>query len=98
MTHLNLTDQEARSNSQPEKLNIDGLSDRSLKTWSLLGSDKRNGITSDEFIENDSDLVYDLLKVEGLTIKGVSGICVVVIKHQTKKFKNYGCYKCCGSK
>lgn len=79
MTHLNLTDQEARSNSQPEKLNIDGLQDRSLKTWSLLGSDKRNGITSFELIENDSDLVYDLLKVEGLTIKGVSDKCLYCI-------------------
>nr|YP_010887697.1 Ycf2 protein [Hypodaphnis zenkeri]YP_010887714.1 Ycf2 protein [Hypodaphnis zenkeri]WJJ67268.1 Ycf2 protein [Hypodaphnis zenkeri]WJJ67286.1 Ycf2 protein [Hypodaphnis zenkeri] len=33
--------------------------------WSPPGPDEKNGITSYEFVENDSDLVHGLLEVEG---------------------------------
>ncbi|RYR07892.1 hypothetical protein Ahy_B05g075385 [Arachis hypogaea] len=33
--------------------------------WSLPGLDEKNGITSYELVENDSDLVHGLLEVEG---------------------------------
>ncbi|KAK8580654.1 hypothetical protein V6N12_070915 [Hibiscus sabdariffa] len=36
--------------------------------WSLPGPDEKNGITSYGFIENDSDLVHDLLEVEGALV------------------------------
>ncbi|MFQ6668740.1 hypothetical protein Gotur_034279 [Gossypium turneri] len=36
--------------------------------WSLPGPDDKNGITSYGFIENDSDIVHDLLEVEGALV------------------------------
>ncbi|XP_047259487.1 protein Ycf2-like [Capsicum annuum] len=36
--------------------------------WSLSGPDKKNGITSYGLVENDSDLVHGLLKVEGALV------------------------------
>nr|YP_009526164.1 Ycf2 [Dianthus caryophyllus]YP_010938532.1 Ycf2 [Dianthus cincinnatus]YP_010938550.1 Ycf2 [Dianthus cincinnatus]YP_010938700.1 Ycf2 [Dianthus barbatus]YP_010938718.1 Ycf2 [Dianthus barbatus]QYF08531.1 Ycf2 [Dianthus fruticosus subsp. amorginus]QYF08782.1 Ycf2 [Dianthus fruticosus subsp. fruticosus]UFP05486.1 hypothetical protein RF2 [Dianthus chinensis]CUA65787.1 Ycf2 [Dianthus gratianopolitanus]CUA66543.1 Ycf2 [Dianthus moravicus] len=36
--------------------------------WSLLGPDEKNGITSYGLVENDSDLVPGLLKVEGARV------------------------------
>nr|YP_010443426.1 hypothetical protein RF2 [Arenaria serpyllifolia]YP_010443445.1 hypothetical protein RF2 [Arenaria serpyllifolia]UTE94300.1 hypothetical protein RF2 [Arenaria serpyllifolia]UTE94320.1 hypothetical protein RF2 [Arenaria serpyllifolia] len=36
--------------------------------WSLPEPDEKNGITSYELVENDSDLVHGLLKVEGVLV------------------------------
>uniref|UniRef100_A0A199UCR6 Uncharacterized protein n=1 Tax=Manihot esculenta TaxID=3983 RepID=A0A199UCR6_MANES len=36
--------------------------------WSLPGLDEKNGITYYGLVENDSDLVHDLLEVEGALV------------------------------
>ncbi|QHN89065.1 hypothetical protein HN51_017125 [Arachis hypogaea] len=36
--------------------------------WFLSGLDEKNGITSYELVENDSDLVHGLLEVEGALV------------------------------
>ncbi|RYR07882.1 hypothetical protein Ahy_B05g075374 isoform B [Arachis hypogaea] len=36
--------------------------------WSLPRPDGKNGITSYELVENDSDLVHGLLEVEGVLV------------------------------
>ncbi|MBA0749939.1 hypothetical protein Gogos_003811 [Gossypium gossypioides] len=40
----------------------------SINLWSLPGLDEKNGITSYGFVENDSNLVYGLLEVEGALV------------------------------
>ncbi|MBA0629529.1 hypothetical protein Godav_024072, partial [Gossypium davidsonii] len=47
--------------------------------WSLPGLDEKNGITSYGFVENDSNLVHGLLKVEGNPLYMMqNGFCSIV--------------------